>query len=350
MIIDRKLNLSEKASARKKYLFFTFTSGISYFCLADNIIILFALKLGCPDYFVAIIASFAYLGLIMIIFGKFLVRWLGAVNTQGLTWLARNLFGLLAASAPLWLALSPLLSMAVLTMGVFGFQACRGAGIVSGQPIIGEITGEHNRGRFIATMFWMFNIASLFTLLVIIAVMRQSQSTATFMGIMISGAMAGITGATVMLTTKESRAPQISAGKTIRESLHKAWKEPRLRSLLTAYFFVFFGIALVLPISMLALKEIYEVSDFNALLFVLAQMAGGMAVSFLSKVIAEETGPTAVGNPVLFGVTGDFNRLAGRASRIPVVSAGGGIPVLRYLSDGSILRSRILPPDRGQGP
>ncbi|MDD3117455.1 MAG: hypothetical protein PHO45_08855, partial [Victivallaceae bacterium] len=62
MIIDSILSAKQKAESRHNLLIFYFINGLSYMCLGETVIILFAVRLNCPDYFIAILGSMMYFG------------------------------------------------------------------------------------------------------------------------------------------------------------------------------------------------------------------------------------------------------------------------------------------------
>jgi MFS family permease len=267
-------------------------NAVSYICLADNLLILFALEMKCPDYYVAVLASFMYICNVFMVLGKHMVGRMGATNAIGACWVGRNLSALLTASAPLFAAwVSPLAGMAVLTLGAFCFYSFRAAGVVAMQPLIGEITSRGNRGKFISLLFKSFNFMCLATLAVIIVVLTRSQSSGTFQKILLSGSLIGGLASLFVFLMKESPGPRDSALKPIKDALRKVWSVSSYRKLLFANIAGFSGIMLVVPISMLALKESYNVPNYQAMLYSMVQFTGGILISYLSGILSEETGP-----------------------------------------------------------
>jgi MFS family permease len=292
MFIDGRLSLSQKKRSQRFYLMFTSMNGVSATCLVENILILFALEMGCPDYFVAALASIFYFGNLFMLVGKKMIGRFGAAKTITLCWAIRNSFALLSVFSPFFLkAIGPWAGYTALAIGTTGFFCFRSAGIVGMQPLIGEITSDKNRGKFTSLNFRFFNIATFSTMIVLALIMRYSKSLETFQVILGFGAFFGFLSTLAIYQVKEGEVPKQSALLPIKESIINAWNDSKIRKLLFANCATFSALMLVVPISMLALKEGYDISDQRALLFALLQLSGGITISVLCGILSEETGP-----------------------------------------------------------
>jgi Na+/melibiose symporter-like transporter len=289
---NKKISAFEMRRGQRFYNIFSCFNAVSFICLADSVLILLALKMGCPDYLIAIITSFMYLGNLSIILGKLAMSRMGASNSMGLFWLFRNSFGLLTASAPFFAsAISPGVGIAVLVFGAFGFYFSRSAGCLSVQPLLGEITYPEKRGRFIAGTVMLFNITALFILGIMIYALSNGHSVKLFQGILAIGAIAGFISTFFVFNIKESGASRESASKPLKNEILKVFRDPDYRKLLAANAVAFSGIVFIVPISMLALKEGYGISDRIAMFFSMIQFSGGIIISFASRLLSDETGP-----------------------------------------------------------
>ena len=292
MIVDRELSYEEKLRGQKQYKVFTGFNALSYICIADNVLLLFALSAGCPDYLAAILASFPYLGFIFIFAGKYSTGRCGASNSIGFFWLLSNLAVFVIAISPmvkkwgggqLWLA--------ALLGGAFLFYSCRAAGAVSMQPLVGEVAFKDNRGRLTSDIYKAFNIMGLAGLGVLVLLFRKYQEPWLFQWILISGAVIGTISTYFIFPIKESPLIRQSARRSIKNDLLKLFRTPKYIRLITAYILAMSLIMMTVPISMLALKEGYMVPYDKEIFFALVQFAGGILISFMSGVLAEETGP-----------------------------------------------------------
>ncbi|MFA6716806.1 MAG: hypothetical protein WCS27_15605 [Victivallaceae bacterium] len=84
MITQDKLSLAQQAAGRKYWHIFNIFNAVSFACVADNVLYLFALEIGCPQYIIPLIASFMYIGFLAMPAGKLLVARIGGLFDNGL--------------------------------------------------------------------------------------------------------------------------------------------------------------------------------------------------------------------------------------------------------------------------
>lgn len=286
------LSLSQQEAGRRNFIKFNFINGLSYICVGETIIILFAIKLGCPDYTVSILGSLMFLSFFCMPLGKLLMARYGAVKTISLCWLLRNLSILLVATAPLfvWMGM-PTGATFTIIIAAFAFYGCRSIGGIGMQPMMGEITTAANRGKFTSKSTGYFYTANLIMLGVIIAVMSWSKDIWVFIASIITGACLGFISTWYISRIDETEAIRISAGKPVFDDVLKTLHDPIRMRLLGASCAISAAITLTIPISMLALKRGYGIDDSHALLFALVQIGGSVATSYLIALLSEATGP-----------------------------------------------------------
>lgn len=293
MIVERELTYEDKLLGQSRYKIFTGFNALSYICIADNVLLLFAISAGCPDYLAAVLASFPYLGFLFIFAGKYTTGRIGASNAIGFFWLLSNLAVMMIAFSPmvkdycgggsLWLVM--------LLGGAFFFCCCRAAGAVSMQPLVGEVAFKDNRGKLTSDIYKVWNMMGLAGFGVLVLLFRNYQGTRLFQGILLSGAVIGGISTYFIFSIRESGLNRKSAQRSIKNDLQKLFRTPKYKSLLISYILAMSLIMITVPISMLSLKEGYGVPYGQAIFFALVQFGGGMFVSYLGGILAEETGP-----------------------------------------------------------
>jgi MFS family permease len=292
LIPNEKITLKDQRRGQNYYMTFSIFNALSFICLADSLLILFALKMGCPDYLVAVFGAFMYLGNIAMFLGKYMMGRIGAARTITLFWIFRNIFGLILASAPFFAThISPLAGMAVLISSSLLFYLCRSAGALAMQPLLGEITIPGNRGKYVSDVFIMYNLMAVVGYGILIYFFKEGHTISLFQKIIITGACIGGASIFFVFPIKESTIPMLSAQQPIKNEILKILKNPTYKKLLMANALAFSGIVLVVPISMLALKEGYLIPNYKAMSFSLIQFSGGILIAFLSRLLADETGP-----------------------------------------------------------
>jgi len=292
MIFNDKISNKDRRQGQRLYGVFSICNAVSYICLADSIFILFALKMGCPDYVVAILTSFMYLGNLSMFLSRKLIGRFGAARTISIFWLTRNMAGMLTASAPyLALHVSHSAGIASLIFGALIFYFSRSGGVLAIQPIIGEITFPEKRGQFVSNIYLIYNITAVIAFSILIYLFKEESNIGLFQKILLFGASIGLISIGFIWNIKETSTPMISARLPIKNEFSKIMSNSTYRKLLLCNILVFSGIVLVVPISMLALKEGYNIPNYQALTFSLIQFAGGILIAYISRFLSDETGP-----------------------------------------------------------
>lgn len=295
MIISGDLTLAQQQSGRRLWIVFNMLNAASFVCIADNVLYLFVLQMGFPQYILPVIASFMYIGFLAMPLGKLMCARVGATATISFFWVLRNAFGLLTASAPLVMYYtSQWAGIAVILVGALGFFASRSAGVVAMNPVLGEISDSHNRGKFNAHQLMGFNGIALFGLGIISVIMMRYPAVSTFQWIIVAGAFMGLGGAWVVRKVVESPTPRISAGVPVWSSFRNIIKTRLGKKLIFANAAALSGIIIVLPVSMAALKSGYGINDSVAIIFALTQFMGGILLSSFSGLVSSQSGPRPV--------------------------------------------------------
>ncbi len=294
MIITGKLSGRERGRGRNTYRTFNLLNAISYTLLADNLLILFALALGAPPYCAAILGSLMYLGNAGVLLGRRTISRHGSTGNLSRAWLARSIIMIPALAAPFalpyigkdaafWFMLLP---------AAAGFYAFRAAGLVSIQPLWGEICEVGRaRGRYIAELWNRATLTGLATLTVMTLVTRYSDKLEIFQGILFLGIVSGIIAGWVVFKVKESEIPRESAKKPIGDATSAIRENQSIRNYIWANCAAFSSIAILAPIPLLMVKNGFGVADDQALIFIIIQLFGSILGSSINGQVIGHTGP-----------------------------------------------------------
>ncbi len=285
------LSLKNQVLGRRRYFRFTWCNGLSVTCLSESILILYALKNGAPDALIAVIASFLYIGSLCMLPGRKLIAKSGATKTITVGWALRYSSALLMLPAPFLPETWRPLALALVCLGSLGFFCGTSMGTVALQALTGDITAGGGRGDFTSRLFFYFTTANLIALSIIIFVINRVKGIAAFQFIILGGVLIGYLGTWIISHSKESGTPKESAQQPVKHALKNIWHNPHSRKLLIAWGVCYTGTMLVIPFSMLTLKNGYQLADYQALFFALIQLTGGISASYFSGLISEETGP-----------------------------------------------------------
>ncbi len=282
MIYKEPLSPSQLASSQYNCYVASLINGLSFICLGETVLILFAVRLGCPDYIVSTLGAMAYLGYLLMPLGKIATAKVGAAKCQAVCWVARNAAALLVAgSAVVNVFGMPLVATVLLLTGAFFFYGFRAAGVVMSQPLMGNITTKEDRSRVIGINLGLFFSSCMVTLFIISILLRFKDSLSMLTGIVIFGSLSGFTASRFINRIHETESIRESARKPIWDDFRKLFRSPVLTRQLIAGFSINLGVIMLIPISMLALKRGYGVSDTQALLYALVQFGSSAVASFV---------------------------------------------------------------------
>ena len=122
-ILGRPLDAEERRVSQRGYCLFNLVNGVSYMCLGENLIVLFAARLHAPDAVVSVLGAMFYVGYLALPLGVWRTARRGCAASLADFWVARNMAALLTASAALVALVSPQVSWCVLLVGAFLFYA-----------------------------------------------------------------------------------------------------------------------------------------------------------------------------------------------------------------------------------
>jgi hypothetical protein len=287
-----KLSPELQKIGRNRFMRFVRINTISYCCLSDTILILYAIKIGADDFFISLMASFLYLTMPLMFIGKRMIGKFGAAHTFGTSWVIRNFFAAFMVLVPVTISISnQSFGLNFLLFSAFLFFAFRSIGFTAYTPLIGDITDKTNRGHFLSRIWLHFNMFYFITLLVLMLIFGYSDSTQTFQVIILGGCVFGIVASMLVYHIPESTGPRISGRIPVSQSFSFLWRNIQRRKLLFSWTAATTASMLIIPFSMVALKNGYSVSDHKALFFALIQLLGGIIASSFNIFMLGRVGP-----------------------------------------------------------
>ena len=286
------LSTADRLLGRRYFRRFLKLNGVSVAFLIENMLILYAIRNGVSDPLVATIASFIHLTMPLMVFGKALVARIGAARTWGLGWFFRYLSASIMILAPVVAAVAPQPAVSgIILLGAFGFAAFRSVGIVGNTPMMGEVTTPEDRGNFLSGNFVRANSTHLIAMSIVILVLSVTDAIWVYQGVLAVGCGLGFYAGTILARIPESRTPRESASKPFKVVIQNLWGSGRMRRLLYAWSAGFVAFTVVIPFSMITVKNGYGISDYLALTFSLPLLLGGITSALVNGIIADRVGP-----------------------------------------------------------
>lgn len=286
------MNESTEKQRRKKgqHLYFHFSAfnGISVSFAAENLLILYALKLNVPDYIIGIMASFFFLSAPFMLLSPRIIKRFGASGTIAIAWLCRYTFAMFFLAAPFVMTyFSFTLGIALLVVCAFGLYASRNCGIVAWMPVLGELTTGKDKGMVLSKGFLFFTTAYFLSLCCLRFLFEYIDTVNTFRSIIAVGCIAGFLASFTISRITETDTARNSANHSIRDALCFIKNKKTIMILILVQIIYFGAVSIFVPYSMLALKQGYFVQDYNAVTYVIIQVSGSLLLSVFGKKILE---------------------------------------------------------------
>ena len=157
---------------------------------------------------------------------------------------------------------------------------------------MGEFTNVDNQGEFSSKYFLYYTVATVLAIGTILCFISGHKTLLVFQLIIFLGGIIELACSYVFIGVRETKVPSKSAQSIITKKLLSfIWKNKEYRRFLYCRSFARAGMILIIPISILALKKLYGVSDQIALTFAFVQLTGGIITTYLNGIVSEETGP-----------------------------------------------------------
>ncbi|MGN0866466.1 MAG: MFS transporter [Oligosphaeraceae bacterium] len=288
MILNTPLTPEQKRRSQFNYCCFTGINGISYMCLGETVIVLLAVRLAMPDWAVAAISSMIFFGFALLPLGKWMTARVGGAHSQAGFWVARNIVAVGVASSVLWSRMGLHgVAVACVLGGAFLFYGLRAAGVVMSIPLIGEISTKETRGRLIGVSQRLFNAAAAISLVAVSALMYLLDSIWTLFGIILFGAVCGVTASRFLNRIDESENLRQNARHPLMRDLPELFRSSPIRRMILGRICTNLCLLMTTSISLLALKRGYGISDYEALCFYLVMYVTKSLVSTLCSRLSD---------------------------------------------------------------
>ena len=300
-VLGRPLTAEERRVSQRGYCLYMLVNGVSYMCLGENILVLFAARLAAPDVVVALLGTMFYVGYAMIPLGVRRTASRGCAASFADFWVARNAAALLTASAALVALVSPAASWVVLLLGSFLFYGFRAAGHMLTTPLVGEISTEEEAPTVLARSQGLFDGSAVVVLVAITLATARWNGIGALSAIIVVGALCGFWSSVFLRGVKETGAIRDAARVPFGPEVRRTFRERDLRRFAFGWSALNVFRMLSVPMSLLALKRGCGLGDSAALLCACAQFAAASAASFASGPMCRRFGPRQVMLCAAFG-------------------------------------------------
>jgi hypothetical protein len=241
--------------------------------------------------------AITYATFFMMGIGKTIVRTKPIVWTFGWAWVGRYLSLVPILFAPLFAAKgNSQAAIGLLVLGVFGFFAFRGIGLIGNNPVVaylasgGGVKPRSDRGEFMVNNQIVNSIASMTGgLLVALSLGENAGPGAYALGIGV-GIVTGLVGCFFLLKMPEPTDYSPEASSSLIGTAREAFKDPAFRRFL--FVFMMFSFVSGMGRSFLPVyaKEAFGQADDAVMVYSLMSSVGAVAMGLLTRLIVDRLG------------------------------------------------------------
>ena len=298
MIYEQELTKEQRTKSQLNYLGSNAINGASYMCIGETIIILLATKLNAPAYIISIIGAMIYFSYMLIPLGLIRTAKVGAAKSLANFWLYRNFSALLLIGSVFVAPYCAWLSWLMIILGAFLFYGFRGAMVVMGFPLMGEITNENERAKFIGNSNAFFYLLGVITLTTCSIILKHNDNIKVIASIIGAGVLIGFIALPFINRIDETSEIKKSAQHSFLESIKIALAEPSMMRQIFAGCAVSTSIIILTPLTLKIIKNCYNVSDSLAVALSIIQFITIIFGSWFGGVLAAKFGPRKI---IIFG-------------------------------------------------
>lgn len=266
-------------------------NALAYACLADQVLTLYALKLGANSVFVGLLASLVYLTMFFGLVGKRMVERRGPVRVFGMSWLLRYLLGGVMALAPFAASrYGKDAGLIILLLGALLLFTFRALGNTANTLLIARITTPYNRGRLVAGQFTIFYAGSMLMLLLYSLLLGREAPLWRFQAFIAFGVVSGVLSALIALRIPEIPEPRQEKNVTMRSMFHLFGQTPALRRFLISGTLTRTVLAAALPFLVVSMRVGAGLPEDRILLLVIFHSVGNVLASFMNRLYLDRFG------------------------------------------------------------
>ena len=291
MIFDRPLTVAERRVSVRRLALYNLVNGSSYACVGETVMVLVAVRLGCPDAVSAAIGTMLYVGFSMLPLGRFAAARIGAARAAGGFWVLRNGFAMLLPAAALWGPRHPVLTAATVLFASFAFYGCRAAGVVLHGPLVGDATDPAERGSVLGRLGSMFYVGMLAGVGGVLWTLHRSDSFRALAAVVTVGSALGVWASWFLARVHETSALRDGARKPVLADLREIAANRAFRRHVAACCCLNLAAMLVQPASVIVLKRGYGATDLQAMLFAASSSVACAVGSWFNGALARRFGP-----------------------------------------------------------
>ncbi len=277
--------------ARNLYNAFNAFNSLSFSLLSGNIITLYALRLGAGATMIGLLNAFAFTSFFFMPLGKRLVRRLPIIRVFASAWIARYLAMIPLLFAP-WAAARGRtdIALGLMVLGVFGFHASRGIGMIGNNPVLNELAVGPDRGSYMTHIQIINSAVGMFSSFALALLLGRNPPLFLYAVIMFIGIVSGCAGSLLLYRIPEP--PSAAEGGQV--DFFAVSKRAFARSPFRRFIVIFLGVSLASSVAraftIVYSREVYAQGDGLVTLFTVFGGLGALAMGLVTRLLVDRVG------------------------------------------------------------
>lgn len=284
------LTNESRTTGRRRLLWFGLYNALSYTLLAGNLISLYLLRLGATNGLVGAVSSFQYVAFFMLFVGRMVVPAVGVMRLFAWAWLLRYVAFVPVLIAPVFLPSgSQQLVFALVTFGVLGFNAFRGAGMLA-QPLMFSVFAAGDTGRLLSQFQMIVSVVTIGVGIAVAYLLGAEAAIARYVGFLAAGVAFGLVGTGYLFALPEIDEARESARRPLAPVLRAMWKKVELRRFFATLLLVAVASGVGRTFLVVYAKQAHGFTDRLAFLMVAVGSLGNFLAGYLGSVLLDRLG------------------------------------------------------------
>ena len=285
----REFSPAQRRAAQRTFFIFNLFNVCSFQFLSGNLITLYALRVGLNSVMIGVLFAFIPLSQFMPIIARLIVNRIGNVRTMGLFWTARYLMAAPILAVSLFAGTGRTsIAVALLFIGVLGFNLARGAGMTGMQPVIGHVTTTRDRGLFMSRMQLVIHGVIVVTGVLMGLILDRESPLFVYTIIFAVGVVTGVFATYYVFRLPEPPREQHVA--PLLPTIVTALQGATMRRFLILILAVFAGSFMVTPFFIVFLRQVYGLGDDAIMLVTVVGSFGAICMALLSGLMTDRIG------------------------------------------------------------
>jgi len=277
--------------ARNAYNLFNAFNSFSFALLSGNVITLYALRLHATSTTIGLLNAYAFAAFFFMPLGKRLVKYFPIIRIFAAAWICRYLFMIPLVFVPFAAAAGREdLALTFMLVGVFGFNASRGVGMIGNNPVLNEMASGHDRGAYMTHVQVINSAVAMFSSFALALLLGRDPPLFLYAVIMVVGIVSGIAGSTLLYRIPEPKSGNVDQQSRFLAIARRAFGQAPFRRFILIFLGVSFASAVARTFTVVYSREVYLQGDGLVTLYTVFGGLGALMMGIFTRLLVDRVG------------------------------------------------------------